>query len=126
MKRIVFILVFTVMLGVNNMFAFAADATKEKLDKILPPGSAQQGGQSLPSSDLATGIVPQAIKILLALTGTVSFIVFVYAGIMLIIAQGNEEEITKFKNILLWSVVGLVFIGAAYALVSGVLQISFT
>lgn len=80
----------------------------------------------LPSADLMQGIVPQAIRLLLMLTGTASFIIFVYAGVMLVIAQGNEQEVTKFKNIVIWSMVGLVFIITAYALVSGIMQISFT
>ncbi len=116
-----------------------ADAVKSKINNILGPASIDppQGNSMpttidpnaatspLPTGDLKFEIIPQLIKILLALTGSFSFIVFVYAGIKLIIAQGNEEEVTKFKNILLWSAVGLVFITTAYALVSGIMQLVF-
>lgn len=99
----------------------------EKLDQLLPKGVVhEKTSEGLPTGDFKKEIIPQAIKIILALAGTVSFGVFVYAGVMLVISQGNEEEITKFKNILIWSIVGLVFITTSYALVSGIMKLSFT
>ncbi|GEM_PF-3985126 len=99
----------------------------EKLDRLLPKGVVhEKSSEGLPAGDFKKEIVPQIIKIFLALAGTVSFGVFVYAGIMLIISQGNEEELTKFKNILIWSIVGLIFVTTSYALVRGVMQIAFT
>lgn len=108
----------------------AADALnpsiKEKVDQILPTDIIKKGGKTLlPVGDLKEDIVPRAIRIFLMLMGTVSLIVFVYAGIMLIIAQGNEEEIKKFKTIIVWSLIGLVFITTSYAIVRGVMQLVF-
>ncbi|MBI2638800.1 hypothetical protein HYW83_04395 [Candidatus Peregrinibacteria bacterium] len=98
----------------------------EKLDELLPKGVVhEKTSEGLPTGDFKKEIIPQAIKIVLALAGTVSFGVFVYAGVMLIISQGNEEEITKFKNILIWSIIGLIFITTSYAIVSGVMKLSF-
>ena len=68
----------------------------------------------------------QAINIFLAVSGSISVIVFVYAGVMLIISQGNEEEITKFKNLLIWALVGTVFTTLSYALVRGIMLLVFT
>lgn len=96
---------------------------KSVIEGILP-GSLVEG-QGVVTKELKTEVVPTAIKVVLGLAGTVSFGVFVYAGVMLIIAQGNEEDITKFKNILMWSLVGLIFITTAYALVRGVMQLVF-
>lgn len=129
MKRIFFLLVLSSILSFAALpIVFAANEPStldKKVNEILPPGTAQRGGENLPTGDFKKEIVPQIIKIFLALAGTVSFGVFVYAGIMLIISQGNEEEITKFKNILIWSIVGLAFITVSYALVRGVMQIAF-
>lgn len=104
----------------------AETAIKEKVDEVLPSDVfGKIEGKTPPTGDFKKEIIPQAIKIVLALAGTVSFGVFVYAGVMLIISQGNEEEITKFKNILIWSIIGLLFITTSYALVSGVMKLSF-
>lgn len=106
---------------------FAANPLDQKINDILPPDvvKSDSGGKDLPSGDFKKEIVPKAIKILLTLVGSVSVCVFVYAGIMLIMAQGNEEELKKFKEILIWSAIGLVFITTAYALVRGIMQLSF-
>lgn len=124
-SKIAFRVMFTAILFTSSVPAFAAGS---KLDEILPPSvlPSTDGHQALPSGDLKLDIVPQAISILLGLAATVSFVVFVYAGIMLIIAQGNEEEVTKFKNILIWSLVGLLAITISYAIVRGIMQLSFT
>ena len=144
MKRFFLILVTVVLVGVvaNNFVVFAETPqpkaeSKSTLDILLPPcvvGTPCKGDESnanpekrkaLPTGNLKTDIIPSAIKLLLMIAGSISAIVFVYAGVMLIISQGKEEEMTKFKNILIYSIVGLVFITASYALVRGVLQLVF-
>lgn len=135
MKRIIFILVLIFLIGINSAVVFARENPAQEnpasrdtiINNILPQGAvhSEQGDALLPTADLAKGIVPQAIKLALGLIGTVVFGVFVYAGVMLLIAQGNEEQITKFKNIVIWSLVGLLFITTAYALVSGIMQLVF-
>lgn len=118
--------------GLPTAFAepLSSGEIQGKLDMLLPKeaGNGARGdGQviPLPTDNLKTEIVPKLIKIALQLSGTLAFCVFIYAGIMLIIAQGNEEEITKFKKILIWSAVGTAFIAGAYALVNGLMQINF-
>ncbi len=107
-------------------FIFTVPLALAQESKILPPDSTSFGGKpALPTGNLKLEVVPTMIKMFLALSGSISMIVFVYAGVMLIISQGNEEEITKFKNILIWSIVGLIFTTTSYALVRGLLQISF-
>lgn len=99
-----------------------------KIDQILPsssPSSKYDDKQKLPlpTKNLKTQVIPRVINLALGLTATAGMGIFVYAGVMLIIAQGNEEDVTKFKNILLWSLVGLAFISAAYALVQGIMKL---
>jgi hypothetical protein len=126
-KKLFTILLFITLCIFSISPVFAAkgedDAVSNKLDILLPPSMVDAG---VPKGSLKYDVIPAAIKIFLAVAATISFVVFVYAGVMLVIAQGNEEEVTKFKNVLIWSVVGLLFITAAYALVRGVLNLSFT
>lgn len=126
MKRFFFTLALFSSLAIFSAPFALADNTPA--DNFLPSSTSTTGKKetALPEGNLKKSIVPQAIKFTLILTGVASVGVFSYAGVMLVIAQGNEEEITKFKNILIWSLVGLAFVTTAYTLVSGLLQISFT
>lgn len=115
----------TAVLAENGASPEPAQPSGRVAGRALLPGDEEGSKINLPKGHFKKQIIPNVIKIILAITGTVSFGVFVYAGVMLIIAQGNEEEITKFKNILIWSAVGLAFIMASYAIVTGVMQLVF-
>lgn len=126
MLRRIFIICFTVIMFVGISIQTVAMAAQSD---ILPSGvvdTKEFGGTAkLPTANLKMDILPQLIKVTLALVGSVSFIVFVYAGIMLVISQGDEEDMKKFKNILIWSLVGLLFITTSYLLVRGIMNIMF-
>ena len=129
LKRIFTALIFTVLIFVSAPQAFAENPSPNPVDAILPQdlvGSRLAPDQKvLPTGDFRTSIIPKAIKLTLALVGTVSVIVFVYAGVMLVISQGNEDDIKKFKEMITWSLIGLVFIVASYAIVTGVMTLVF-
>jgi hypothetical protein len=67
-------------------------------------------------------IMGTILGIVLASLGVMFMIQIVIAGIKWMSAQGNEEKITKAKETLIHSVLGLVIIVGAYALVNSVLQ----
>ena len=66
-------------------------------------------------SDLAS-TVATVIKAVLALVGTIFLVLTIYAGILWMTAQGNEEQVTKAVGIIKASVIGLVIIMSAYAI----------
>ena len=47
---------------------------------------------------------------------------FIYGGVIWITSMGNEKLVQKGKQILVWTVSGLVLIAAAYTLVGAVLN----
>jgi hypothetical protein len=67
------------------------------------------------SADLATTI-STVIKAVLALVGTVFLVLTIYAGILWMTAQGNEEQVSKAVGIIKASVIGMVVIMSAYAI----------
>lgn len=129
LKRIFTVLILTVLIFISAPQAFAENPAKNPVDAILPQDLVSsrlaQDQKVLPTGDFRTSIIPKAIKLTLALVGTVSVIVFVYAGVMLVIAQGNEDDLKKFKEMITWSLIGLVFIVASYAIVTGVMTLVF-
>jgi len=46
---------------------------------------------------------------------------FIYGGATWMLSGGNQEKVTKGKQILIWATLGLVIIFTAYALVRSVL-----
>src|SRR3989344_6401757 len=67
------------------------------------------------SSDLS-GTIASVIKAVLALVGTIFLILTIYAGVLWMTAQGNEEQVTKAVGIIKASVIGLIVIMSAYAI----------
>lgn len=126
-KKIIFALLITLTL-IQPVFAQVKRPPVP--EDILPKSSVNQLGSTssapvLPTKDFKDEIIPQAVNFFLGMVATISFGMFLYAGINLVIAQGNEEEMTKFKNMMVWAIVGLVLITLSFAIVKGVLQIQF-
>jgi len=67
-------------------------------------------------------IIGRVVSTLLGLSGVVGMVMFIYGGFMWMTSAGNQEKITKAKNIVIWSVIGLVIVFSAYALVNFVLE----
>ena len=67
-------------------------------------------------SSSLTDTVATVIKAVLALVGTIFLVLTIYAGILWMTAQGNEEQVTKAVGIIKASVIGLIIIMSAYAI----------
>lgn len=64
-------------------------------------------------------------KTILGASMIITIAAIVVAAVFYIISQGNDEDISKAKNIILYLIIGLVIMAAAYGLVSGVIQFDF-
>ena len=67
---------------------------------------------------LFTSIFLSAFNALLA-------VVFIIAGVRMVLAQGKEDEFSKAKNALFWAIIGAIIINVAHALVRGVFLTGF-
>lgn len=79
------------------------------------------------SNPLGAGATPQSvignvISQVLGVVGALALIIFIYGGLTWMMAMGNEQQIKKGKDILVWATLGLVIIFSSYALVKFVLQ----
>jgi hypothetical protein len=68
------------------------------------------------------GIIGKVISAALGIVGSLALIMFIYGGIIWMTAAGNEQNVTKGKNIIIWATLGLVIIFSSYAIVRFVLQ----
>jgi len=62
-------------------------------------------------------IIGRVIRAMLGLAGVIALLMFIYSGVTWMIAQGNTEKVSKAKNTLVWSVLGLIIIFSSYAVV---------
>lgn len=104
---IIFILVITIFLvGSNEILALNLTGYLEKVGVNATfeakPNLAQTIGQ--------------IIKGVLSLLGVIFLILVIYAGFLWMTASGNDEQITKAKNILKASIIGVIIVMGAYAI----------
>src|SRR3989339_1347740 len=75
--------------------------------------------QNLPDQDYKT-FVASVIRLALGLIGTLCFISISVSGIMFVFSPADSEMQTKAKNILKFSLYGVVTIGLAYSIIYGI------
>ena len=75
----------------------------------------------LTSSDIRV-VVARIIEVFLGLLGVVAVGIVIYAGYLWMTSQGNEETITKARQLIVNAVIGLAIILSAYAIVAFVIS----
>lgn len=60
-----------------------------------------------------TGLI---IGVVLSFVGALFLVLMIYAGILWMTAQGNDQQVTKAKGLLINAVVGMIIVFAAYAI----------
>ncbi|MFH1254974.1 MAG: pilin [bacterium] len=71
-------------------------------------------------TDIPT-LLGKIINSVLGIIGSLALIMFIYGGASWMLSGGNQEQVTKGKNIIIWATIGMVIIFTAYALVKFVL-----
>jgi len=96
-----------------------------KLDSETPSGAGGGGTVTL-TNPIGTTDIPtllgKVINSVMGVIGSLALAMFIYGGAVWMLSGGNQEQVTKGKNILIWAAVGIVIIFSAYALVKLVLK----
>lgn len=71
-------------------------------------------------------IIARVIQGALSITGTLALIMIIYAGLMWMTARGKPELVKKGQHIIIWSVLGIIVIAAAYVLTNAVFNAVLT
>lgn len=71
--------------------------------------------------DFATSITT-IINYFLGLLGLIAVAFLIYAGVLMVTAGGNDEQVTKARKIITYAVVGIIIILLSYTIVSFVSQ----
>lgn len=70
-----------------------------------------------------TDLINKAIKMLMAFIGSISLVLYVYAGILWLSAGGASERVDKAKKVIVWTTLGVVVMLISYILVSFVFNV---
>lgn len=87
------------------------DKTKHQLQV-----SAFLGASGINTSATVGGITAKIITTVLSLLGIIFVILMIYAGYLWMMAQGNEDQVSKAKGIITTAIIGLIIIVAAYSI----------
>ncbi len=69
--------------------------------------------------------ISKTIKIILAMTMSLTIVALVIAGIFYMISEGDEEDVGKAKSIIVYLVIGMAIMAAAYGVTSGISKVDF-
>lgn len=89
------------------------DNTSVKLTNPLGPGADK--------TDIPK-LLGQIINYAMGIIGSLALVMFIYGGITWMLSGGNQEQVAKGKNVIIWATLGLAIIFTAYALVKFVIM----
>ncbi len=128
MKKTKILLTITTLLISTALLS--AKTTLAADENLLPPepfliytqedAQPETGVAHLPNENLLNDILPAIIKILLGLAGSLALLGLTIGALMLVGSQGKEDQITKGKAIIIWTVIALVLISISYGIIFGV------
>lgn len=88
---------------------------------INPIGGIDEPGKERGLLDMRV-FLGNVIKTGLGIIGSVTLVVFIYGGFLWLISAGNQEQVKKGTQTMLWAVIGIFIIFASYGILTLVLN----
>lgn len=105
-----------VALPVGAQTQIQDDPLKGLAETKLPGGDPSQAGTRLPL------MIGSIIRTILGLLGIIFLVLMVYAGFLWMTARGEDEPVTKAKDIIKQAIIGMIIVFMAYALTGFIVQ----
>lgn len=118
-KKTIFILLFLIL--AFSLFSLAAsaqtaDPTLDGLNATANGVDAFKGQTTNFQENFLQTKAGQLISTVLSFVGVLFFILMIYAGVLWMTSQGNEQQVSKAKELLRDAIIGIIIVFAAYAL----------
>lgn len=117
---ILFIIAFNIITFGLSLSPQVVQAVGPLLSNSLIQDAQCSAGNCSLNTFIALGV--SLSNIILGLVGALTLAMFIYGGVMLLISGGNSEKISKGKDIILGSVVGLLIVFGSYTIISFVVD----
>lgn len=102
-------------LSMLALFANKALATSQGFFSNPQGGTAQPAATA--TGDLGTN-VKTVLDYFLGILGLVAVAFLIYAGVLMVTAGGNDEQVTKARKLIMYAVAGIVIILLSYTIVN--------
>ncbi|MFH0834582.1 MAG: hypothetical protein V2A63_04345 [Patescibacteria group bacterium] len=79
--------------------------------------------KNLPKADIKEEFLPIVARLLVYGISFVAFCIFLFAGAWLVLGWGEDADVKKAKDAIVWAITGIAIAAASYAIVSGILKI---
>ncbi|MBN1326022.1 hypothetical protein JW977_03540 [Candidatus Falkowbacteria bacterium] len=112
MKKIRFLILITILLATIGIFLNYIPALGQVSISDISPIKLEPGEAGVQK------LIGRIIKAVLAIVGSIAFIMFIYGGMFMLTSHGNPDMVKKGKDILIWSVIGLLIIFGSYIFVN--------
>lgn len=83
-------------------------------NQTFEPGELPSAAESGLRDDNLFDFIASAIRAVLGVLGAVLLVIIIYGGFLYATAAGNEERVTQAKNTLVYAIIGIVIISAAW------------
>ncbi len=117
---IVFLLAIVLAFFVVTQDTLASEGAKKALEGLETTAGVGYGsGEGAVPTDIPKDIPEIIGKVVgagLAFIGVLFFILMIYGGLIWMMARGNEQDVTKAKELIQAAVIGLIIVLAAYAI----------
>jgi hypothetical protein len=119
----------------GSVFADETIRTQGILDDIIGGGDGHsvpdkviddiENDTGLPNGSIVNDLIPNVISAILAVFAMLLTISALWAGVLFLTQFGDEERVTKARQLLIWSLVGVVATAVSYAYVSGIVNLNW-
>ncbi len=117
-KKIFFSSVFLFLFSLLLAFGVNAETTDPSLKGLDETAQGVDAFKTttLPDSNFIQTRAGSIIGTVLSFVGVLFLIMMIFSGIMWMTAQGNDQQVTKAKDLLVNSIIGIIIVFAAYAI----------
>ncbi len=96
--------------NLGDAFKVHDGSNNDPLDAV-----ASQAGYNTKTTSIDP-LIASVIQSLLSLLGVIFLVLMVYGGYLWMTAAGNEEKVTKAKNLMTAAIIGLIIVVGSYAI----------
>ena len=116
------ILVIALALLMVPCFFVLADQTGST-NSTTPSNDSNAVSLTNPLGKTATpqALIGKVIEAILGVVGSIALLMFIYGGFTWMTSGGNEKNVTKGREIVMWAAIGLIIIFTSYGLIKFVI-----
>jgi cellobiose-specific phosphotransferase system component IIC len=113
------LIIFLLIILVSSIFLILTDVKAANLQDAFKDeylGKTAREGAGYDTTVDTEDIISIIIQVALSFLGVIFLVLMIYGGYLWMMAKGNEEQVTKAKNLITAAMIGLIIVLAAYAI----------